>query len=114
MMIFAKGINSGYVPLGATMFNGRIRGAFEGHRDAGFMHGNTYLAHPLACAAALANLEIVVKDGLMRADEGMLGVGNRAHRISPIVEQMSFRRERWFSGSALFPSRASCRTYIRD
>ncbi len=64
MMIFAKGISSGYVPLAATMFNDRIREAFEGHRDAGFMHGNTYLAHPLACAAALANLDIVVKDGL--------------------------------------------------
>lgn len=64
MMVFAKGINSGYVPLGATMLNERIEQAFEAHPDAGFMHGNTYLAHPLACAAALANLDIVVKEGL--------------------------------------------------
>ncbi len=64
MMVFAKGINSGYVPLGATMFNERIERAFKDHPDAGFMHGNTYLAHPLACAAALANLDMVVKEGL--------------------------------------------------
>ncbi|TGV11268.1 aminotransferase class III-fold pyridoxal phosphate-dependent enzyme [Mesorhizobium sp. M8A.F.Ca.ET.173.01.1.1] len=64
MMIFAKGINSGYVPLGATMFNDRIEQAFKDHPDAGFMHGNTYLAHPLACAAAIANLDMVVKEGL--------------------------------------------------
>lgn len=64
IMVFAKGINSGYVPLGATMFNARIEDAFRGGKDAWFMHGNTYLAHPLACAAALANLDIVVKEDL--------------------------------------------------
>jgi adenosylmethionine-8-amino-7-oxononanoate aminotransferase len=64
IMVFAKGINSGYVPLGATMFNDRVEQAFKGHQDAGFMHGNTYLAHPLACAAALANLDMVVKERL--------------------------------------------------
>jgi adenosylmethionine-8-amino-7-oxononanoate aminotransferase len=64
MMVFAKGINSGYVPLGATMINGRIEKAFRGHEKAGFMHGNTYLAHPLACAAALVNLDIVVSENL--------------------------------------------------
>jgi putrescine---pyruvate transaminase len=66
MMVFAKGINSGYVPLGATMINGRIEQAFKGHEKAGFMHGNTYLAHPLACAAALVNLDIVVSENLAR------------------------------------------------
>ena len=64
IMVFAKGINSGYVPLGATMFNARIEQAFRNAENAWFMHGNTYLAHPLACAAALANLDIVVKEDL--------------------------------------------------
>jgi adenosylmethionine-8-amino-7-oxononanoate aminotransferase len=64
IMVFAKGINSGYVPLGATMLNARIEAAFRGASDAYFMHGNTYLAHPLACAAALANLDIIVKEDL--------------------------------------------------
>ena len=64
IMVFAKGINSGYVPLGCTMFNGRIEKAFREAENAWFMHGNTYLAHPLACAAALANIDIVVKEDL--------------------------------------------------
>lgn len=65
MMIFAKGINSGYIPLGAIMVNGRIEEAFKDHPEAAFMHGNTYQAHPLGCAAALANLDLVQKDGLV-------------------------------------------------
>lgn len=64
MMVFAKGINSGYVPLGAIMFNERVEEAFRNHPEAAFAHGNTYQAHPLGCAAALANLDIIVKDGL--------------------------------------------------
>ena len=64
IMTFAKGINSGYVPLGATMINARIEEAFRNNSKAGFMHGNTYLAHPLACVAALANLDIIVKENL--------------------------------------------------
>jgi adenosylmethionine-8-amino-7-oxononanoate aminotransferase len=69
LMVFAKGVNSGYVPLGATMINARVAEAFESE-DSGefsakaFMHGNTYAGHPLACAAALANLRIVEQENL--------------------------------------------------
>jgi adenosylmethionine-8-amino-7-oxononanoate aminotransferase len=69
MMAFAKGINSGYVPLGATMINARVEDMFSGQDDAqfgaaAFFHGNTYAGHPLACAAALANLRIVEAEDL--------------------------------------------------
>jgi len=64
IMVFAKGINSGYIPLGAIMFNERVEQAFRNHPEAAFAHGNTYQAHPLGCAAALANLDVVLKDGL--------------------------------------------------
>ncbi len=71
IMVFAKGINSGYVPLGATLMNARIADAFLTEDDAqftmaAFWHGNTYAGHPLACAAALANLDIVEREGLER------------------------------------------------
>ena len=71
IMVFAKGINSGYVPLGATLMNQRIADAFltEDENEftmAAFWHGNTYAGHPLACAAALANLKIVEDEGLER------------------------------------------------
>jgi adenosylmethionine-8-amino-7-oxononanoate aminotransferase len=69
LMVFAKGINSGYVPLGATLINARVEAAFLSDDRAqftprAFMHGNTYAGHPLACAAALANLRIVEQEDL--------------------------------------------------
>lgn len=65
IMCLAKGINSGYVPLGATVVNERVAAAWErDHPLAAIMHGYTYTGHPLACAAALANLDIVVAEDL--------------------------------------------------
>lgn len=68
IMVFAKGINSGYVPLGVTMANQRVCEAFYTQDDSafgpGFAHGNTYAGHPLACAAAIANLKIIEEERL--------------------------------------------------
>ncbi len=65
MMTLAKGINSGYVPLGATMFNERVASAFDQPGvPAALMHGYTYSGHALACAAANANLAIVEGEDL--------------------------------------------------
>jgi putrescine---pyruvate transaminase len=71
MMAMAKGINSGYVPLGATLLNERVASAFEQPGvPAALMHGYTYSGHALACAAANANLDIVANEDL---------AGNAAH-----------------------------------
>ncbi|MGE0237643.1 MAG: aminotransferase class III-fold pyridoxal phosphate-dependent enzyme [Parvibaculaceae bacterium] len=65
IMCFAKGINSGYIPLGATTVSRRVAAAWErDHPLAAIMHGYTYSGHPLACAAALANLDIVLGEDL--------------------------------------------------
>jgi putrescine aminotransferase len=69
IMNFAKGINSGYVPLGATMMNAKVADAFITNDKAqfspnAFYHGNTYSGHPLACAAAIANLKIIEDENL--------------------------------------------------
>jgi adenosylmethionine-8-amino-7-oxononanoate aminotransferase len=65
MMAMAKGINSGYVPLGATLLNERVASAFEQPGvPAALMHGYTYSGHALACAAANANLDIVANEDL--------------------------------------------------
>jgi putrescine aminotransferase len=65
IMCFAKGINSGYVPLGATAINERVAKAWDqDHPLAAIMHGYTYSGHPIACAAAVANLGIVVGENL--------------------------------------------------
>ncbi len=66
IMCLAKGITSGYFPLGATMFNQRIVDAFDGNGDSAgaVFHGYTYSGHPVGCAAALANLKIVREEQL--------------------------------------------------
>jgi adenosylmethionine-8-amino-7-oxononanoate transaminase len=63
LMCFAKGITSGYVPMGATMCSQRIFDAFLGAGKE-FRHGNTYSGHATAAAAALANLAIVEREDL--------------------------------------------------
>jgi putrescine---pyruvate transaminase len=65
IMAMAKGINSGYVPLGATLINERVASAWnKPDTPAAMMHGYTYSGHALACAAANANLDIVEKEDL--------------------------------------------------
>lgn len=67
LVAFAKGITSGYLPLGAM---GVSRHVYETIRDMSpqkmpYMIGLTYNNHPAACAAAMANIEIIEKDGLV-------------------------------------------------
>ncbi|MFC0403348.1 aminotransferase class III-fold pyridoxal phosphate-dependent enzyme [Paraburkholderia rhizosphaerae] len=66
IMCFAKGISSGYAPLAATVVNERIERAFHGNGDftGAIMHGYTNSGHPISCAAALASIDIVVRDNL--------------------------------------------------
>jgi putrescine---pyruvate transaminase len=64
---FAKGVTSGYQPLGGVIVGRRVRDALEA--DTGFIlrHGYTYSGHPAACTAALANLDIIEREGLLGA-----------------------------------------------
>ncbi|POB10509.1 aspartate aminotransferase family protein [Sulfobacillus sp. hq2] len=66
MMTFAKGLTSGYMPLGATAVSGDVFDTITSQAADGpeFRHGNTYSGHPVACAAAIANLEIIEKEDL--------------------------------------------------
>jgi putrescine---pyruvate transaminase len=61
----AKGVTSGYIPLGATLINERVAQAWtaQGPR-ALVMHGYTYSGHPVGCAAGLAAIAIVERENL--------------------------------------------------
>ena len=58
MITFAKGVTSGYAPLGGVIVSDRIAGPFLENDDTSFMHGLTFGGHPVACAVALANLDL--------------------------------------------------------
>jgi adenosylmethionine-8-amino-7-oxononanoate aminotransferase len=60
----AKGLGGGYQPIGAMLASGRIIDTIRDGSGA-FQHGHTYLAHPLACSAALAVQEVIREDGLL-------------------------------------------------
>ncbi|MCL5958611.1 MAG: aspartate aminotransferase family protein [Chloroflexi bacterium] len=65
MMTMAKGITSGYIPLGAVAVSDRINDQFvSGPPDVSFMHGYTYSGHPTCCAVALATLDIIDREKL--------------------------------------------------
>jgi adenosylmethionine-8-amino-7-oxononanoate aminotransferase len=67
LMCVAKGITGGYLPLAATFATQRIFDAFLGEPWEGktFFHGHTYTGNPLACAAALASLDLFEKNQLL-------------------------------------------------
>ncbi|MEO7912811.1 MAG: aminotransferase class III-fold pyridoxal phosphate-dependent enzyme [Roseiflexaceae bacterium] len=60
----AKGITSGYAPLGAVMVRPEVADAFIGDEGDKFMHGITFGGHPASCAAALANIAIIEREQL--------------------------------------------------
>jgi adenosylmethionine-8-amino-7-oxononanoate aminotransferase len=64
IMTCAKGMTSGYAPLGAVMVRKEVADVFSGDEGDKFMHGITFGGHPASCAAALANLAIIEREGL--------------------------------------------------
>jgi adenosylmethionine-8-amino-7-oxononanoate aminotransferase len=87
IQIVAKGLGGGYQPIGGILISKRVIEAFQAGSGA-FMHGHTYQAHPVACAAALA-VQKVIRDDDLLANVRAMGVrlhdqlterfGNHAH-----------------------------------
>jgi beta-alanine--pyruvate transaminase len=78
IITFAKGVTNGAVPMGGIIVSNKIHDAFMGGADhqIELFHGHTYTAHPLACAAALATLDVYRDDDLF----------GRAKRLEPMLE----------------------------
>jgi adenosylmethionine-8-amino-7-oxononanoate aminotransferase len=64
LMVLAKGLGGGYAPIGALLASAGVMAAFDRGSGA-FMHGHTYMGHPLACAAALAVQRTVREQNLL-------------------------------------------------
>jgi len=66
IMVFAKGITSGYLPLGGIMISDTIRDVINSvPYESRWMHAYTYSGHPTCCAVALKNIEIIESEGLV-------------------------------------------------
>ena len=68
IITFAKGVTSGYFPLGGMMVSDRLLADLRqsNHPDAMYAHGLTYTSHPVGCAVALANLDLL-EGGIARS-----------------------------------------------
>ncbi|PUA16297.1 aspartate aminotransferase family protein [Glaciimonas sp. PCH181] len=74
MVTTAKGLTNGVVPMGAVFVKQHIYDAFmDGPAGIELFHGYTYSGHPLACAAALASLEIFENDGVLENAKSVAG-----------------------------------------
>ncbi len=79
MMVTAKGLTSGYAPLGAVIISPRVAEPFYAKgSELVFRHGYTYSGHSTACAVGLANIEILEREGLV----------DRVSELEPILERV--------------------------
>lgn len=84
IVVTAKGLSSGYVPMGAVLVGSRVRQLLDG---APFRHGFTYNGHPVGAAVSLANLDLIEKEGLLeratvvggRILDGLRAVADEPH-----------------------------------
>ena len=65
LLCFAKGVTSGYLPLGGVLVSGRVAEPFWERGGTVFRHGPTYSAHPTCCAVAMVNLDILEREDLL-------------------------------------------------
>jgi len=72
LVTFAKGVSGGYVPLGGVMVGERVAKVLI-EKGGEFNHGYTYSGHPVACAVALANLDIMERERLPQRVRGEMG-----------------------------------------
>jgi taurine--2-oxoglutarate transaminase len=83
LITFAKGVNSGYVPLGGVVISDRIAAHFD---TVSFPGGLTYSGHPLACAAGVATFEVFERDGIL---ERVRDLGSRV--VEPRLRHLAER-----------------------
>ncbi len=93
LVLFAKAVMSGYQPLGGVLVGPRVRAPFWDGTAAGpmFLHGYTYSGHAAACAAAMANLDIIEGEGLVARVASMeAGFDTAVHRLegAPLVGEV--------------------------
>ena len=81
LIVFAKGVNSGYVPLGGVIIADAIAATFD---QKAFPGGLTYSGHPLACAAAVATLEVMAEEQMVEhaAELGEQVIGPALHELA--------------------------------
>ncbi|HYE00111.1 MAG TPA: aspartate aminotransferase family protein [Alphaproteobacteria bacterium] len=107
MITMAKGLTSGCVPMGGVIVRDGIYDTFTNaapENTIEFFHGYTYSAHPLACAAALATLEVYREDDLYRRAAGLEDYwADRLHELKGTRHVIDLRNMGLIAGIELEP-----------
>jgi len=114
MITFAKGVTSGYSPLGGVMISDRIAEPFLGNSTA-FLQGQTFGAHPVSCAVANANLDLFEREDLcgnVLRNEGLFRSLLDGLRDIPLVGDV--RGEGYFYAIELVTDQATKGTFSDD
>jgi len=114
IITFAKGVTSGYAPLGGMLVADHLMEPFSEGQNT-FLHGVTFAGHPVSCAVAMANLDVFEKEDLL----GNVRSNERAFRATleklndlPIVGEV--RGDGFFYGIELVKDKASKETFDDD
>ncbi len=84
LITFAKGVTSGYLPLGGVAVSGRVAEPFKQPSSPVFRHGPTYGGHPTCCAAGVANCRILEQEQIL--ERGQLLEGHLFKALQPAEE----------------------------
>ena len=101
MLCFAKGVTSGYQPLGGVFVGRTPLNALERDPDFFLRHGYTYSGHSTVCAAALKNLEIIERDGLIERAKHVgkrLSDGLRSLAADGVIDSVRGAGAIWAAG----------------
>ena len=114
IITFAKGVTSGYAPLGGMMVSDRLMEPFvQGHTT--FLHGVTFAGHPVSAAVAMANLDVFEKEDLLgnvRTHEADFRATLAKLNDLPIVGEI--RGDGYFYGIELVKDKATRETFDDD
>jgi adenosylmethionine-8-amino-7-oxononanoate aminotransferase len=114
IITFAKGVTSGYAPLGGMMVSDRLMEPFI-NGSTTFLHGITFAGHPVSAAVALANLDVFEKEDLLgnvRANEGAFRATLDKLSDLPIIGDI--RGDGYFYGIELVKDKATRQTFDDD
>jgi adenosylmethionine-8-amino-7-oxononanoate aminotransferase len=114
IITFAKGVTSGYSPLGGMVVSDRLMEPYLKDENT-FLHGVTFAGHPVSCAVALANLDVFEKEDLLgnvRANEGAFRATLEKLYDLPIVGDV--RGDGYFYGIEMVKDKATRETFSDD
>jgi len=114
IITFAKGVTSGYAPLGGMLVSDALMEPFS-KGAASFLHGVTFAGHPVSCAIAIANLDVFEKEDLLgnvRSNEAAFRATLEKLNDLPIVGDV--RGDGYFYGIEMVKDKATKETFTDD